>query len=165
MNMTDIVAWGQLASSGAVLVTLVYLAIQTRQTNAAIQASARQSQYELDLTNLFSLAGHPDLLVKIERDEELAEVDQMRITYLWMAALRHAELLHTQFKSGVLDSATWDTERRIIAAYLSTPRMRKWWRHAGKLPYAPDFVEVVDRTVEEKLVPDDYAIRMFTWDA
>ena len=163
--LENFVAWGQLLSSGAVLITLIYLSVQTRQTNSAIRASARQSQYELDLNNLFELTNNADLPVKLAKDEVLCEVDQMRMTFLWMAALRHAELLSIQYRSGVIDQNTWDSQRRIIAAYLSTQRMRNWWNSAGRLPFSPEFVAIVDQTLSENLVPDDYQQRMFTWDS
>lgn len=165
MEMTDFVAWSQLVSSGAVLITLLYLAIQTKQTNSAIQANARQSQFELDLMSLFKLADNADLAAKIVSDRPLEEIDQMRLTYLWMATLRQVELMFIQYRNGVLDQSTWDTQRRVIAAMLVTPKMKNWWNVAGKLPFSPDFVAIVQQTLDENLVPPDYQEKMFTWDS
>lgn len=164
MTMTNFVAWSQLVSSGAVLITLLYLAIQTKQTNSAIQANARQSQFELDLMTLFKLSDNAELPTKIVSAESLNEIDQMRLTLLWMAGLRQVELMFIQYKNGVLDQSTWDTQRRVIAAMLATPRMRTWWEKAGKLPFSLEFVAIVQKTLDENLVPDDYQERMFTWD-
>ena len=100
MEMSDFVAWSQLVSSGAVLFTLLYLAIHTKQSNAAMQANARQSQFELDLMSLFKLADNSDLSRKITSDKPLDEADQMRLTLLWMATLRQVELMFIQYESG-----------------------------------------------------------------
>ena len=43
MNMSDVATWSQLISSAAVLVTLIYLSIQTRQTATLLRSEARQS--------------------------------------------------------------------------------------------------------------------------
>lgn len=165
MNMTDLIAWSQLVSSAAVLITLVYLAIQTRQANAAIRANARQSQFELDLMSLFQLAANADLPPKLVSTEPLDQHDQMRLTFLWMGTLRQVELMFIQYENGVLDQTTWDAQRRVIAAMLSTEKTRTWWEKAGKLPFSPEFVEVVRITLDANLVPADYQERMFTWDS
>ena len=49
MNMTDVATWGQLISSAAVLVTLVYLAIQTKQAATLLKSESRQSLLDADL--------------------------------------------------------------------------------------------------------------------
>ena len=45
MNMTDIATWGQLISSAAVLVTLVYWPIETRQNSAMQRSASRQAMF------------------------------------------------------------------------------------------------------------------------
>ena len=47
---------------------------------------------------------------------------------------------------------------------LATPKMKRWWKIAGQLPFSPSFVAIVEETLDKGLVPADYQARMFTWD-
>ena len=79
MNMTDVATWGQLISSSAVLVTLVYLSIQTRQTATLLRSDARQSLIDGDLQILGKHIEWPELFVTQFGEDELTMEDKKRL--------------------------------------------------------------------------------------
>ena len=163
MNMTDVATWGQLISSAAVLVTLVYLAIETKQNTAATQANARQTQAVLDQSGLYHVVDYPEVIVNLVKPDPLTDTDQCRITYIWTPILRLREHEWRQYQIGVLDEESWLTHRGVISILFSTDRTRRWWKVMGRRAFSPDFAAMVDSVIESEPLNDCFA-RACDWD-
>ena len=61
MNWTMIAVIAEILSSAAVLVTLIYLAVQTRQNADAIQANTRQAILDADQQLIMAVMASPEL--------------------------------------------------------------------------------------------------------
>ena len=79
MNMSDVATWGQLISSAAVLVTLVYLSIQTKQTAILLKSESRQSMIELDQQLLTAAEANPDIFLDLVSEDELSPGSKIRV--------------------------------------------------------------------------------------
>ena len=79
MNMTDLATWGQLISSAAVLVTLVYLSIETKQTATLLRSESRQSLIEQDMMVLRTQVDIPELMVHRAIEDELTLEQKYRL--------------------------------------------------------------------------------------
>ena len=73
--------------SVGVLATLIYLAIQTRQNTASIQASTRQAILDADQKFLFCVMDDPDLIL-LRFKPELTDADKIRLSAYWISFLR-----------------------------------------------------------------------------
>ena len=148
MNMTDVATWGQLISSAAVLVTLVYLSIQTRQTSTLLRSESRQSMIDTDLQLLFKMLDNPDIRSNFASGQDMTEADKLRLNDFLLAFCRTREHHWLQYKAGALDKATWEIYQKAISDVLGTERTRNWWHIMGRQFFESAFVETVDALIE-----------------
>ena len=147
MDWTMLSAVGQILSSVGVLVTLIYLAVQTRQNTASIQASTRQAILEADQTFLFKVLDDPSLITSRYKPE-LTDEEKIRLSAYWVSFLRMRENLWFQYQNGVLDEATWQSYRRSITA-MANARFRTWWKNyaVARRAFDPKFISLVDEAL------------------
>jgi len=82
MNWEALSAIGEIVGSGAVLVTLIYLAMQMRQNTASVQASSRQAILDADQQFLFRAMDDPELIL-LRFKPKLTDEEKIRVvTYL-----------------------------------------------------------------------------------
>ncbi len=86
LTIQDLGARGELLGSVAVLATLVYLALQTRQNTLAIAAQLDAATVGANQTNLLSGATS-DAPVEAIREDSTADAttNQLRLTFSWTA--------------------------------------------------------------------------------
>ena len=82
VKLEKLSALAELVSAIAILVTLGYLAIQTQQNTAAIQASVRQAMLSDDMELIHQLIDYPMLFT--ERSSSLTPNSPMRISSVCM---------------------------------------------------------------------------------
>ena len=132
----DLVVWSaaaQIVGSAAVVVTLIYLAVQIRQNTDAMRAAAREAIAERDVEWLYKLVDHPELGPLLRTTEPLTEVDASQMNACLIAFMRIREVNFRQYKSGVLDKETWANYRSsIVNGPLSQPHARTWWANIGQ---------------------------------
>ena len=144
MTASEIATWSEIAASVAVLVTLVYLAIQIRQQTAAVRAASRQSLLEVHQNQLYKLVDTPGIFASISDTEELTQEQTIQFHYWMAAALRSAEHEWLQYQSGALDEDTWAAYQSVVPFLLRTHRTRDWWKVVGRKIYHPGFVKLIE---------------------
>ena len=107
MEAAEIALWAQVVASVAVLATLVYLSIQTRQTNLMMQAETRQNLLENDVRSLLDFKDATGVMQKLWNDEKLTYEEQFRFSITWLVDMRNREFEYFQYKAGILDEETW----------------------------------------------------------
>ena len=114
--------YGEFLGSIGVVATLIYLAIQIRHNAAMTKASIRQlrADWAMDNANVFSNSDHlPAISLKIERGEELDELETRRWLYYSQAWHRYGEVTLLQAKDGLVDEVIVDgmreAGRRMVA--------------------------------------------------
>lgn len=131
MTLTDLASVGSLVSSFAVLVSLVYLNLQVRQTERNQQAAIRQnrslrlSDQSLRLTDgsvaqavSKGLAGEP----------ELSSTELMQFSYFARARFFGAEDDFYQHREGLLNEGDFTNYiRSVRQAMMSAPGLRLAW--------------------------------------
>jgi len=145
MTIQDLGSLGELLGSIAVLVTLVYLALQTRQNTMAISA-------QLDGARIGSLLNlRLTMATSTELQEALAEdrvgeitISEERRTLCWRAQVAHFQWLFVQVERDLLPTVTIEGVRMGMLAQFS--RYRSFNRHwEGQKPtLVPEFVAWVD---------------------
>jgi len=143
----DWAAWSSIAEivgSAAIVVTLVYLALQIRQNTDAMQAAARDSTATGDVDWLYKLIDQPELGLLFRKEEALTETEASQLNACLVAFLRLKEVNFRQYKSGVLDEETWKNYRSsIVNGPLAQPNVRVWWLNFGQHLFDPELCEQI----------------------
>lgn len=123
--------YGEFVGSIAVVATLGYLAVQTRQNTRALRTASfhavRQSFSELSL----AMAQDPSLtqiVSQVNRDEDLDNVQRERANMLFTTILRRGESAFFQSHQGSLEYESWIGIRDSIAPMLHTKLGREYWQ-------------------------------------
>lgn len=150
MNIQDLGAIGEIVGGIAVLATLIYLAMQVRQSNVAThrnmyaQAAVSISEYWLalardpELYEAFSeMLRNPEALIKGDLDRGYLVMD----SYL---SLMESYFLHNREYGEQESQKRW---ARIISGMLNTPGGRQYW--SRRRAYFHDkFALYIDTLVE-----------------
>jgi hypothetical protein len=133
-----------------VLVTLIYLAVQTRQSGVAIIANTRQAILASDQEFLEAIRDDPELEL-IRYKSELTDSEKIRLNFLYLTFARMRESNWFQYKNGVLDVDTWESYRNSMVVMYSTPNGMKWWEHYMSRPglWSPAFVSMAGELLKE----------------
>ena len=150
MNWEMISAIAAILGSVAVIVTLVYLTVQTRQNAVSIQAHTRQAILDADQQLLIKLIENPELYTSRFK-AELTEEDKVQLGAYLIMFVRMRENNWWQYRNGVLDETTWSSYRGSIAQVLSDQTSRNWWQHyaVDRQAFDPEFVSIVNKLLAE----------------
>ena len=147
MAASDLAIWIELAASVAVLVTLVFLTVQIRQSNALMRSEARQAQVINDQEHLYQIIQHPDIAASFAAQGEIRDDEKTRLMFWIVASMRARENEWFQYGHGALDATTWASYRQVIPFTLGTQRARAFWNICQAF-FDPEFVKVVNETIE-----------------
>ena len=121
MNLEQASFIAQIVGGIAVVLSLVYVGVQIKQNTSATMMTAAQNLQamigrieELMLTDTALC----DLVLRSARGEELAGVDQWRITLLGRHVLRTWQTAHYLFRTRKLDKAIWEPQARLLAGLI-----------------------------------------------
>ncbi len=145
LTIQDLGALGELLGSVAVLATLVYLALQTRQNTMAIGAQLDAATVGANQANLLSGATSGELAEAIREDFTAdATTNQLRLTFFWTAMFSSFQWQFKQARRGLLPS--YDEARMAANAgrYFNLFRSFEGWWESQRGVYSPDFVEWVE---------------------
>jgi len=164
MTILDLASLGQILSSLAVLITLVYLAIEVKQNTAALHAQTRQALLAGGQAELFQVVEHPEIQATFSKSGELAQEEYAKLNSFLIALMRAREFAWLQYQNDIIDKDQWYTEKGVIEFILTFKRNRDWWKKLGRRFYSPDFVTFVDTLIEGK--PDNESNRLIlNWDS
>ena len=155
MNWEALGAIGEIIGAAAVLITLVYLAVQIRQNTRQIGDSTRALRLtSRDTTQqAFSRWRHfvsepeaADLYLRGCADYgSLFLAERFRFGIFLQDLLLSYEALHQQIPESLYEREVWDQRQIPILAHLfRQPGVRNGWEQ-NKLMFLPDFAAAIDR--------------------
>ena len=125
MNWDAIGAIGEIVGAMAVVVTLIYLAAQVRQSTVATQAATLQNSVGNDmqvLTTVGATAEASEALYKYSfSPETLNETQLIQGRWLFASTVRHWENLYLQRLSGTLSEKAWQAREPALRALVLCP--------------------------------------------
>lgn len=136
----------EIAGVLAVVVSLVFVGLELRQTTSAVRAASFQSMTS-DAHNLnMARAGSPELNLALRlwlEDADSLTVDQDNAAWAWeFTVLRHFENVHRQAELGLLPLE--DVDRRLeLHSNFDSPRFAARWARA-RVGFSPSFVAYLD---------------------
>ena len=135
MNWEAIGAMGELGGAVAVVVTLVYLAIQIRQNTASVKSNTFQSVSDSFNTWALQIIGDPEVAKLYDCGltdyDSLERIDRVRFFLLMSAQFRNYENIYYQHRQATLDREVWPARRDAMVEFLVHPGVQRWWRRRG----------------------------------
>ena len=158
MNKVDWTKWSAIAeivSSIAILITLIYLTIQTQQNSEAILASSRNAMIANDIAVSQQILENPSIelswLKTSHTSEELSQLES------WLIELvRTREHQWFQYRDGLLDEQIWEAYLTAVPVVLSYPITRTWWNFVKNDYFDHDFVQAMDERLREVPMQEDF---------
>lgn len=155
MSIADYASIASLMSGVAVLVSLVYLALQVRQTEKNQRAALNQGTVDR-LANLILTLSQPafaDLLARVRApDPTFSSQEIMSLTLMQRATLLSLQDTVIQHREGLIDQTTLENGVNAMQETLSWPVSRIIW-HSTKHTYAPELRTFVDALMVGLPVP------------
>jgi hypothetical protein len=151
MNWEAIGAVGEIVGAQAVLVTLIYLAIQVRHTRRAQQAEAiranRLERREYH-TTVRDSPYMPMISTKIESGDELTAEEEHRLVHHNAATwgLLYSEWIQTQLQS----RGQFQTSQSVAISFIiAQPRHLEFFEQIGRQLYPKEFTDYVQSLLNE----------------
>lgn len=153
MNWEALGTIAEIVGAIAVVVSLVYLAIQIRTNTKAIKAS---SSFEVahswsefnkavlslpDETLALSLKAYdPETQLS-----DLTDVEYFRMVAMHRTIFQSLEGQYYQYKYGFLEPGVWQNRVKVARGILDLPVFRAWWMQEQKnSTYSDEFIEAID---------------------
>jgi hypothetical protein len=132
MNWEAIGAIGELIGAVAVVITLVYLAVQIRQNTMVSRAATRQKVAQMAMAAGSDVAINGDLAELLVRDlegKEITPAQRLRLFARLYVALRHWENIHYQHLIGMLSKDEWRGFRLNLKALFEWKTTQTYWKN------------------------------------
>ena len=145
LTIQDLGALGELLGSIAVLATLVYLALQTRQNTMAIGAQLDAAVIAAN-QNAMLLAATSNELGEALREDSTADITttQMRLVLYWGSVLTIINWQHQQARRGLLPTDDEAGRARTVREFFTNSHIFEGVWEGWKTGFPPDFVEWVE---------------------
>lgn len=149
---------GDFVGGVAVVITLIYLALQIRQNSRQIAmntATTQAAAYHAELST------HQAANMELVRDRALTElafsdsldvldpIDRFRVETLYLDSLRARQHLFLQSEEGLIRKDLLGTHDAGLLALFASPVVRDMWNRRSEL-FAPRFVEHVEKLRSER---------------
>lgn len=142
MNWSAIQAIAELVAASGVLATLVYLAIQVRQSVRAMKAATYQEVYRDLERRLTDIPVH--LAERVRLNEAFSDSEQAEFNRWCLVTMRAYENWWQQHQYGTLDDAIFKSFITHMHVTLRRPATVEWWRRLRVVEFQSDFVAFVD---------------------
>lgn len=149
MTIQDYSAVGEMVAAIGVVISLIYLAVQVRQSNRVNQAEARHAISEFALAFSTFNAEHADRLVRVHGGGELSEGDRLFRWWNHMMVFLHAETYFRHRELGLMPASHWGGYERYVTGYLTTPGIRDFWSDVGPA-FSKEFSDWVTGLLEKQ---------------
>lgn len=150
MNWQAFSGIAQIISAVAVVGSVVYLAIQIRQTRQQDVSENLQStvdRWVTALTSAMRSEDDADFLRRALNDyESLSPPQVARLQAFMLDVVAPFQAIHGKHQSGLIDRRHWETVKTDLAAWFKCPGMLALWQEA-KFAYPPYLVEEIDRAI------------------
>jgi hypothetical protein len=161
MTLSELADIGEFLGGLAVVVSLVYLALQIRQNSRqvlantdSVQAGAVLESTRLNLNFHEMMATNPDLVEiwDIGLTNPAALSDQQKRRFVWVVSELFVQFdgLYSLTQRGVLPAENWEVSERNMGGFLLNPLVKSWYE-SRVTPLSPDFCRRIELLLESPL--------------
>ena len=159
MSLEDLGNIGEFVAAVAVVISLIYLAVQIRQNTSqivqnthAVKVASADSHLQYGVQFRGQIIESADVArvwrTGMEAVESLNEDDRLRFFLLMMNAFASMENRFLHAQEGIVPGERWNAWRNALQLYLSEPGPREWWISRKSL-FTPGFIEEVESVISE----------------
>ena len=150
MNWETIAAVSEAVGAIAVVVSLIYLAVQIRQNTKAIRGTTIDAITAHQQEELRWSSEMPEVFRKaLEEPEALTYEESWRLSEWMTSAFTARQNEYHQYREGLLDEEVWLSIENIIRLLMGLPYTQTWWNDHGSKNLTPSFVAKVDSILAE----------------
>lgn len=165
MNLADVASIASIVSGIAVVVSLIYLGVQTRQnvkhSQALIQQGRAQRTFEL-LIRWGEFDWDDGMMKCANGAADVSAIDVRRFISLMRAFFVNYEDSYLQHAQGLLVGAAFDNVETAFRSAMTNPGHRVAWSVSRKF-FAADFQAYVDRLISEASMHDGATSLLMQW--
>jgi hypothetical protein len=149
MNWEAIGAIGELIAALVVVVTLIYLSVQLRQSIRATHAATFQSATDSFVAINLAIA-NDESLVRLFSGQGSPETkeDRTRFNFIMLSLFRVRETVFFQVMEGTTDPRAWERVEPGLKLNLTGEHTRAWWK-SNAYGFTSEFVAYVDSLLEQ----------------
>jgi hypothetical protein len=152
VELQDLANLGEFISSVAVILSLVYLAIQVRQNTASIRTENFARALER-ISAMQSVLFENGELARLQAQgvldpSTLTREERLQLTWWLSEAFGAFEFMFHQAESGALPDEVWGRWSATTAWWASFPGVQAWWQ-ARPTPFSQSFTSFVDALVRD----------------
>ena len=156
MTLDQFANIGEIIGSVAVIISIVYLAIQIRTNTEA----ERTSTYQAVVSDFGALnntmASTPELshmfVEAMEDYHQLSSDEKARISQLFFQCFHYFENMFYQHRKGYLDEEVWTGWKRLMLTYYARPGFQTWWEHRRDV-YSESFACFLETEKLDRKIP------------
>ena len=131
MNWDALGVLAEVAGALAVLVTLVYLAVQTRD-NVKVMRSRAVWDAQVSFVEVNEILGGDGVIAKvvykaITDHESLTDLETYQVHRFCRGWFQRMEAQFALYKSGILDEEVWELRRGYAQGMLDMSPFKEWW--------------------------------------
>jgi len=113
----------------AVVVSLIYLAVQVKQNTKLMRATAKQSLTEASQGMIYKMSEHPDLWVKLMSGTDPSSPEEdAQMSLLMRAMYRGFESQCYQHEAGLIEEPEWQALSNSIIQLTAMPGINRYWQ-------------------------------------
>jgi hypothetical protein len=135
MSLEDLGNIGEFVAAVAVVVSLIYLAVQIRQNTTSLRhASTQEILQGIAELNQF-LGSTPEVTHLFWRGtfepESLSEDEWHRFIHIASAMIRRFELMFLNHQQGFVPAQVWEAQTNNLRRWFSAPGIQRWFSELG----------------------------------
>jgi hypothetical protein len=157
MDWNAIVGIAEVVGTGAVVVSLFYVAVQIKQNTGAMRTASAQNLITVSTNAHLLIASDNGLAqiiqIGINNPESLKDYEQLKFNSSFLALYVQYDFAYRQFLRGELEPATWTRMEFEILVFLRMPGGAAWWKQ-DKARMSPEFVKFIDDHLDKFELPD-----------
>src|SRR5262245_868299 len=147
MSLDDLANLGQVIGAIAVVISLIYVALQIRQNTNAVRSATAQAVHE-HFAKWYHLVAADDELAKIVasglRDyASLSEHERVRFVAAFMSFLSYSQNAFLKWRDGLLASPLWLGWELVIMNLVCAPGGKAFWKDRAYM-FGDEFRRYID---------------------
>ena len=142
----------------AVVLTVVYLAIQVRASTRATYSQTYQTAVAA-LGDMAAIVGETKeksklFAVGMAEPDKLDSDEYLQFAYLGISLFRRYENAYFQYRSGMIDDEFWNGHRDNLLWFYHRPGTQRWWKER-RLGFSKSFREYLESTSPKDMSSQD----------
>lgn len=150
MKLEKLAPLAEIISSVAILITLVYLAIQTQQTNEALLANSREVIMMADLSLITTVIEHPEVNARAQMPMSgLTFEEREQVGNAIAGMVRNREFAWFQYQNGIMDRQAMESYMGTLVRWINYGEVPRYYWDLFAKEIDPEFVSYVEARLEQ----------------